>query len=57
MNELITELIDGTMELVLHHHNISSPLSTTSEFQIPEKFILIYDESNGYEFMKENSTR
>lgn len=46
MNELITELIDGTMELVLAHHNISN----ISSPQLPPNYVLIYDESTGYEF-------
>lgn len=60
MNELITELIDGTMELVLSNHQISSPSSSskvsstsTSTSAIPENFYLIYDEENHYEFTKE----
>lgn len=57
MNDLITELIDGTIELVLHHHDVTSPLPTNTEFRIPDKFVLIYDESSSYEFTRESKRK
>jgi hypothetical protein len=52
MNELITELIDGTMELVLSHHTSSS-----TETQLPNNFFLIFNSATGFEFSKENQKK
>jgi hypothetical protein len=60
MNELITELIDGTMELVLSHHTIPSSTSSNSTItnnQLPNNFFLIYNDAIGFEFAKENQKK
>jgi hypothetical protein len=55
MNDIITQVIDGTMELVLTAHNKKGGDADASEggnteFQVPEGFSLVYDEANGFEF-------
>jgi hypothetical protein len=60
MNELITDLVDGTMELVLAHHGISSSSSSSAPLPPvppPPGYVLIYDDSTGYEFTRTNQMK
>lgn len=49
MPDVITQVIDGTMELVLTAHNKKGG-DTSIVSQIPEGFSLVFDEAEGFEY-------